>query len=125
MDKLTQVSLKTFELFGFSITLDPMVFYMTWLVMGLIIFCSILLTRRLTFIPAPIQGLLEAVFEFLEEKLTTQKLSLNDHVRCRINQNGDIRQVQGFELSTSKKYAVVYSPFKEAPELEIITEIRK
>jgi alpha-L-fucosidase len=59
----------------------------------------------------------------LEEKETRLDLSLNDHLRYRINNKGDIRQVQGFELSKEKEYSVVYSPYKEGPELEIITEI--
>lgn len=64
-------------------------------------------------------------YEYLEEEPAVLNLALNDHVRYRINTNGDIRQVQGFDLSPDKEYAVVYSPYKEGPELEIITEIRK
>ena len=61
----------------------------------------------------------------LEEKETVLKLSLNDHTRYRINDRGDIRQVQGYELSRENEYSVVFSPYEEGPELEIITELRK
>ena len=67
----------------------------------------------------------EKDFWILEEKETTKQFTLNDHVRYRINTNGDIRQVQGYELSRESEYSVVYSPYEEGPVLEIITEIRK
>ena len=49
------------------------------------------------------------------------RLSLNDHVRYRINKNGDIRRVLGFDLDEDKRYAVIYSPYPDDPVLEIIT----
>ncbi len=60
---------------------------------------------------------------YVEEE-SFQTLSLNDHVRYRISDQGDIRSVQGFELEKGKTYSFVYSPFEDNPELEIITEIR-
>jgi alpha-L-fucosidase len=51
------------------------------------------------------------------------KFSLNDHVKYRINNNGDIRKVSGYDLSEDKKYEVVYSPYPDEPVLEIITLI--
>ena len=59
-----------------------------------------------------------------DNKETTLQLSLNDHVRYRINEGGTIYQVQGFELSKQKVYDVVYSPYSRGPVVEIITEIR-
>ena len=52
---------------------------------------------------------------------TTVKLSLNDHVRYRINENGEIRRVMGFDLSEDKRYAVIYCPYPDGPVLEIIS----
>jgi alpha-L-fucosidase len=63
-------------------------------------------------------------YEILEEKVTSKTFCLNDHVRYRINDKGDIKLVQGYELEKGQEYAVVYSPFEDGPELEIITEIR-
>jgi alpha-L-fucosidase len=63
-------------------------------------------------------------YEIVEEKVTTKTLSLIDFVRFRINQKGDIKLVQGYELEKEKEYAVVYSPYEDGPVLEIITEIR-
>lgn len=80
MDKLTQVSTATFSLFGQSITVNPMVFYMTWVVMGLIIVFALYLSRRLTMIPSSIQSLFESVYEFLEE-ITISTLGKKDGAR--------------------------------------------
>jgi alpha-L-fucosidase len=51
----------------------------------------------------------------------TVKLSLNDHVRYRINEKGIIRSVLGYDLIDGEEYAVVYSPYPDKPVLEIIT----
>eukprot|EP01047_Picozoa_sp_COSAG01_P014573 COSAG01_NODE_713_length_14097_cov_15.136448_4_plen_286_part_00 len=77
MDKLTEVSLKTFHLFGQTITLSPMVFYMTWFVMALIIVGGVLLCRRLSLVPSAVQGLFELVYEFLED-ITVSTLGKKD-----------------------------------------------
>jgi alpha-L-fucosidase len=63
--------------------------------------------------------------EIDQENKMTVKLSLNDHVRYRVNKNGDIRRVLGFDLYEDEKYAVVYSPYPSAPVLEIITLLEK
>ena len=60
-------------------------------------------------------------FEINQENETYVKLFLNDHVRYRINKSGNIERVLGFHLSEDEKYAVVYSPYPDAPVLEIIT----
>lgn len=60
-----------------------------------------------------------------KEKDSTIKLSLNDHVRYRINRNGDIRRVLGFDLVEDKKYSVIYSPYPSAPVLETIELLEK
>ena len=63
-------------------------------------------------------------FEVNQENETNVKLSLNDHVRYRINKNGNIERVLGYHLSEDEKYAVVYSPYPETPVLEIITWLK-
>lgn len=57
-----------------------------------------------------------------DEKTST--FSLNDHVRFRINDRGDIRSVQSLEVQEGKTYKVVYSRFKKESVVEIITEMR-
>ena len=52
---------------------------------------------------------------------TTLKLSLNDHVRYRINNGKEIRRAPGFDFHEGKRYAVIYSPYPDEPVLEIIT----
>ncbi len=47
--------------------------------------------------------------------------SLNDHVRFRTNPKGEIRAVPGFDLEKGREYEVVYSPYPEGPEVEIVT----
>jgi alpha-L-fucosidase len=61
--------------------------------------------------------------QFTDDRVSTVTLSLNDHVRYRINAGGDIRAVQGFELEEGATYRVVYSPFKDQPVTEIITRM--
>jgi hypothetical protein len=61
-------------------------------------------------------------YEEFDDKETTIKLSLNDHVRFRTSREGDIRSVQGFYLVPGQDVDIVYTPHKGAePELEIIT----
>ena len=62
-------------------------------------------------------------YEIYDDKEETVQLTLNDHVRFRTNLNGDIRSVQNMELIEGSIYHVVYSPFKNAPEVEIITKL--
>lgn len=77
MDKLTEVSLKTFQLFGHSITVNPITFYMTWLVMALMVLVGIYYAKKLTFIPSKVQSLFELVYEFLED-ITLSTLGKKD-----------------------------------------------
>ncbi|MFV0267354.1 MAG: alpha-L-fucosidase [Draconibacterium sp.] len=48
--------------------------------------------------------------------------SLNEDIEYRINQNGKIRQVQGFHLEDGKQYSVVYT-LDHDPKINIITAI--
>ena len=57
----------------------------------------------------------------LEEKETTMSFTLNDHARFRINDKGEIQQVQGYDLEIGKNYHIAYAPYKNNPEVEIIT----
>jgi alpha-L-fucosidase len=59
--------------------------------------------------------------EILEEKETSMQFTLNDHVRFRTNFGGNIHRVQGYDLEIGQKCHVVYSPFEERQEVEIIT----
>lgn len=63
--------------------------------------------------------------EILQEQVTTMEFLLNDHLRFRTNIEGDIRQVQGFDLEIGKKYHIAYSPYTTGPEVEIITLLEK
>ena len=67
MDKIAEVTLKTFSIFGYQITINPVTFLMTWLVMGLIIVFALVVKKKLKMIPVPIQGCFELVYEFLED----------------------------------------------------------
>ena len=62
-------------------------------------------------------------YEIYDEQEETMEFTLNDHVRFRTNKKGDIRTVQGFELEEGQKYEVVYSPYEEGSEVEIITKV--
>ena len=63
-------------------------------------------------------------FEVFEKSETNLEFTLNDHVRFRINKKGDIRNVQGFELEAGNKYEVIYRPYNEENELEMITKVK-
>jgi alpha-L-fucosidase len=56
-----------------------------------------------------------------EQKYT---FALNDHVRFRINDHGDIRSVQSLELQEGKTCKVSYGAHKDGAVVEIITEVR-
>ncbi len=62
-------------------------------------------------------------FEVYDENVENIQFTLNDHVRFRINKNGDIRAVQSLNLKEGSEYHIVYSPYKDKPELEIVTEL--
>jgi len=57
----------------------------------------------------------------IHKDIITNKFTLNDNVRFRINTNGDIRSVQNINLSEGANYHIVYSPVKDKPEVKIIT----
>ncbi|MDB4584104.1 alpha-L-fucosidase [Draconibacterium sp.] len=63
-------------------------------------------------------------YEVYSDVEKTFSFSLNDHVRFRTNDNGDIRSVQSLEIQKGKTYRVVYSPYEEGWVVEIITEMR-
>jgi len=63
-------------------------------------------------------------FEIYDENEKTMSFSLNDHVKFRINDNGNILLVNGFTLEKGKTYKVVYSPYESGAMVEIITEIK-
>jgi F-type H+-transporting ATPase subunit a len=67
MENLGQVTLATFSVFGYDITVNPITFKMTWLVMGIILFFAVLAGRDLKKIPGTIQNVFEVFYEFLNE----------------------------------------------------------
>lgn len=65
----------------------------------------------------------KAGFELYDNQEETIQFTLNDHVRFRLNKDGDIRSVQNINLLEGAKYHVVYSPYKDGPEVEIVTKL--
>jgi alpha-L-fucosidase len=63
-------------------------------------------------------------FEIYDEQEETIQFTLNDHVRFRVNKNGDIRDVQNINVKEGLEYHIVYSPYKDKPEVEIVTELQ-
>ena len=63
-------------------------------------------------------------FEIYDEQEETIQFTLNDHVRFRVNKNGDILDVQSINFKEGLDYHIVYSPFKDKPEVEIVTELQ-
>jgi F-type H+-transporting ATPase subunit a len=66
MEELTKITSASINLFGHIITFNPNVFYMTWLVMALIIIVLFLSTRKLTVIPHKSQNIVEVVVDFIK-----------------------------------------------------------
>jgi F-type H+-transporting ATPase subunit a len=67
MEALTQISVKTIVLWGHSISFNPNVIYMAWLVMSLIILFLFLTTRKLQIVPHKWQVLVEIIVDFLKD----------------------------------------------------------
>ncbi|QGY42535.1 hypothetical protein GM418_02355 [Maribellus comscasis] len=61
--------------------------------------------------------------EIYDDQDETIQFTLNDHVRFRLNKNGDIRTVQNINLLEGSKYHVVYSPYQNGWEVEIVTKL--
>lgn len=59
-----------------------------------------------------------------EQKETTKHFSINNHLRYRVSENGEIKLVHGFDLVKGKNYSVVFSPYEAGDVLEIVTEIK-
>ncbi len=51
-------------------------------------------------------------------------LKLNDEIRYRVNNNGDISSVQGFTLEPGQQCRIAFSPYPDEPKVEIITLIK-
>lgn len=64
-------------------------------------------------------------YELFSEEETVMNLSLNDHVRFRMSDQGDIRSVQGYPLVAGQKVDIVYTPIKQGEAvLEILTLVK-
>jgi alpha-L-fucosidase len=61
--------------------------------------------------------------EAYSKQAETMEFTLNDHVKFRVNNKGDIRQVQEFELNEGSRYHIVFSLHGDYPEVEIITKL--
>lgn len=67
MDKIGQVSLSTITLFGKTIEFNPVMFIMTWLIMGLLVLTSILVVKKLSMVPGKGQSIFELIIQFFED----------------------------------------------------------
>ena len=59
MEDLGKQTLLTLELLGKEITVQPITFIMTWLVMGILVFAGLIITRKLKLVPNNSQNLFE------------------------------------------------------------------
>ncbi len=71
MESIGKVAVQTITFLGHTISFNPEMLYMTWLVMGIIIIISFAATRRLGVVPNKIQSIFEIIFSFLEEILVS------------------------------------------------------
>ena len=67
MDGLGEVSQATVNLFGLSITYNPVVFLMTFVVFAFILFFGYRAGSRLTLIPGMLQSIFELIYDFLKD----------------------------------------------------------
>ncbi len=63
-------------------------------------------------------------YELFAETETVMTLSLNDHVRFRTSEDGDIRSVQGYPIVAGQNCDIVYTNHPDGPELEILVLIK-
>ena len=64
-------------------------------------------------------------YELFSDEETTMKIKLNDHVRFRVSNKGDIRSVQGYPMVAGQNVDIVYTPHRGSePELEILTLLK-
>lgn len=67
MDKIGEVAHASITLFGKTITFNPHMFLMTYIVMGIIILLAWLAGRNLKSVPGKLQSVFEMVIEFFED----------------------------------------------------------
>ena len=86
----------------------------------------------------PLSNVAEASFLDTDEPLKIIEESINGILRIelpdsnnterlrivKLKLRGDVRLVRGYELDTGKEYRVVYSPYEDGPELEVITQMQ-
>lgn len=61
--------------------------------------------------------------EVYEQHNTTMQFTFNDHVRFRSNKNREVRTVQSPGLIEGGKYHVVYSPYENGADVEVVIEL--
>uniref|UniRef100_UPI0032176EDA alpha-L-fucosidase n=1 Tax=uncultured Draconibacterium sp. TaxID=1573823 RepID=UPI0032176EDA len=66
----------------------------------------------------------EGINFIIKDNTKEHSFSLNENIEYRINQNGEIRQVQGFHIEEEDLYRIVYTSENE-PVVKIITSIDK
>ena len=67
MDNIGKVATYTFNLFGQSITVNPITISMTWLVIGILVCLCVYLGRNFTMVPSNKQSILEMIYEFIAD----------------------------------------------------------
>lgn len=67
MEEITRVAVHTITIFGKTITFNPEMLMMTWLVMGLLVVFSIVVSRSLRLIPHAFQSIIELLQGFFHE----------------------------------------------------------
>jgi F-type H+-transporting ATPase subunit a len=77
LDSIGKVTLSTITLFGKSISFNPNVLIMTWVVMASLVLIGYLATRRLKVIPGTLQNIVEIIYDFLRE-ITLSTLGSKD-----------------------------------------------
>ncbi len=67
MDKLTHVPIIEFSVMGYNVSLNPVIFLMTYLVIAVLVIGAIAVTRRLKAVPGTLQNFGEILYEFIED----------------------------------------------------------
>ena len=67
MDSLAEVSIFTLNLFGKSITVNPVPIVMTWVITLILFVVALVAKFNLKLIPGPLQSFFEIIYDFLKE----------------------------------------------------------
>ncbi len=67
MDGLAEVTIYTLNLFGKTITINPIPIVMTWIISALILVVALIAKVNLKLVPGPLQSFFEIIYDFLKE----------------------------------------------------------